>query len=261
MKKTEISVQDKIADPRIAIRKRAKAKNGTCKVKIYNISDKKIEIPKETIIARIKENNFPKLEISITGNTQKWRNITIEADEDFSIKDINVNRNINSESITKLMQYLISDRDIFREKLRKGDKYSGHPAKVTLKKGVAPKQARMYLRPPRDHEIIDQMMGQFMDTRIMETCEDVSDWRGHAVLQKKKDGKTRFTCDFRHMGPETCEKYQHPLPLIQEILDNLRGVQYFTKIDFTDGYFHIPIKAKYRKLFAFATRRGVFQWT
>jgi hypothetical protein len=35
------------------------------------------------------------------------------------------------------MQYLISDRDIFREKLRKGDKYSGHPAKVTLKKKVA----------------------------------------------------------------------------------------------------------------------------
>jgi hypothetical protein len=67
----EISVQDKIADPRIAIKKRAKAKNGTCKVKIYNISDKEIEIPKETIIAGIKENNFPKLEISITGNTQK----------------------------------------------------------------------------------------------------------------------------------------------------------------------------------------------
>jgi hypothetical protein len=91
--------------------------------------------------------------------------------------------------------------------------------------------------------------------------KDVSDWRGYAVLQKKKDGKTRFTCDFRHMGPETCEKYQHPLPLIQEILDNLRGAWYFTKIDFTDSYFHIPIKAKYRELFAFATRRGVYQWT
>jgi hypothetical protein len=105
------------------------------------------------------------------------------------------------------------------------------------------------------------MMGQFMDTGIVGTYEDDSDWRGHAVLQKKKDGKTRFTCDFRHVGPETCEKYQHPLPLIQEILDNLRGVRYFTKIDFMDSYFHIPIKAKYRKLFAFATRRRVFQWT
>jgi hypothetical protein len=57
------------------------------------------------------------------------------------------------------------------------------------------------------------------------------------------------------MGPEMCEKYQHPLPLIQEILDNLR---YFTKIDFMDSYFYILIKAKYRNLFAFATRRGVY---
>jgi hypothetical protein len=74
-----------------------------------------------------------------------------------------------------------------------------------------------------------------------------------------EDGKTRFMRDFRHLGPETCEKYQHPLPLIQEILDNLKGARYFTKIDFTYGYFHIPIKAKYRKLFAFAIRRGVCQ--
>jgi hypothetical protein len=48
-----------------------------------------------------------------------------------------------------LIQYLISDKDIFREKLRKDDKYTGRPAMVTLKKGVAPKQARMYLRHHR----------------------------------------------------------------------------------------------------------------
>jgi hypothetical protein len=64
------------------------------------------------------------------------------------------------------------------------------------------------------------------DTEIVELCEDDSDWREHVVLQKKKDGKTRFTCYFKHMGPETCEKYQHPLSLIQEILDNLRKVFY-----------------------------------
>jgi hypothetical protein len=43
-------------------------------------------------------------------------------------------------------------------------------------------------------------------------------------------------------------------------LDNLKGAKYFTKIDFTDGYFYIPIKGKYRKYFAFSTRRGAFQW-
>jgi hypothetical protein len=105
------------------------------------------------------------------------------------LKDININKKINKEDITKLIQYLVSDRDIFREKLRKGDKYKEWPAKVTLKKKVAPKQARMYPQPPHDHEIIDQMMGRFMDTEIVKTCKDNSDWRGHAVLQKKKDGK------------------------------------------------------------------------
>jgi hypothetical protein len=58
-KDREISLQDKIADPRIAVRKRARAKNGTCKVKIYNILDKKIEIPKEIIIPELKKTITP----------------------------------------------------------------------------------------------------------------------------------------------------------------------------------------------------------
>jgi hypothetical protein len=60
-----ISITDKIADPKIAIRRRAKAKQGTCKIKIYNISNQEIEIPKDTIIAGIEECKYPKLEISI----------------------------------------------------------------------------------------------------------------------------------------------------------------------------------------------------
>jgi hypothetical protein len=99
-----ISITDKIAHPKIAIRKRAKAKQGTCKIKIYKISDQEIKIPKDTIIAGIEERKYPKLEISIKGSTQKWNNITITADNDFSLKDVSVNRNINKDSITKLIQ-------------------------------------------------------------------------------------------------------------------------------------------------------------
>jgi hypothetical protein len=91
-----ISITDKIADPKIAIRRRAKAKQGTCKIKIYNISDQEIKIPKDTIIAGIEERKYPKLEISIRGSTQKWNNITIIADDDFLLKDVSVNGNISS---------------------------------------------------------------------------------------------------------------------------------------------------------------------
>jgi hypothetical protein len=135
-----ISITNKIVDPKIAITRRAKAKQGNCKIKIYNISDQEIEIPKDTIIARIEERNYPKLEISIKGSTQKWNNITVTADDDFSLKDVSVNGNINKDSIPKLIQYLISDKDIFREKLRKGDKYTGKPA--NSKKGSSTKTGK-----------------------------------------------------------------------------------------------------------------------
>jgi hypothetical protein len=76
-------IRDKIPDPRIKIRKNVKVRNRKYNIKIYNISNQEIEIPEETVIAGIKENKYPKLEISIKGNEQKWNKFTVETDEDF----------------------------------------------------------------------------------------------------------------------------------------------------------------------------------
>jgi hypothetical protein len=60
-----------------------------------------------------------------------------------------------------------------------------------------------------------------------------------------KDRKTRFMCDFRYMGPETCEKYQHPPPLIQKILDNLKGARHFIPYwNFASQTYHIRFLTK-----------------
>jgi len=257
-----IVIRDNLKIPKTFVKEDCtKVKAGRCNLIIHNVSKCPIRIPKGEIVANFTEiSGKDKLNIETKGNWERWENITNEITEDFSMKNIIVNGNLKKDVTRKLVKYLVENKSIFREKLRKGDAYIGEAAKITIKKGIAPKQARIYPRPPKDHDIIEEMMKEFQESEIVEKCEKDSDWRGHAVLQKKKDGKTRFTCDFRHMGPETCEKYPHPLPLITEILDNLKGAKFFTKIDFTDGYFHVMIKGKYRKYFAFATRSGVYQW-
>ncbi|GLB45814.1 putative retrotransposable element tf2 155 kda protein type 1-like [Lyophyllum shimeji] len=58
---------------------------------------------------------------------------------------------------------------------------------------------------------------------------------------KKKDGSLRLVQDYRALNVITV-KNRYPLPLISELINNLRGAQYFTKLDVQWGYNNVRIK-------------------
>lgn len=57
---------------------------------------------------------------------------------------------------------------------------------------------------------------------------------------KKKDGSLRPVQDYRKLN-ETTVKNCYPLPLIRELLDKLKGAQYFTKLDVRWGYNNVSV--------------------
>jgi len=65
----------------------------------------------------------------------------------------------------------------------------------------------------------------------------------------KKDGSWRFCVDYRKLNATTV-KNRFSMPIIDEILDELAGTKYFTKLDMRFGYHQVRMKPEdeYKRL-------------
>lgn len=66
----------------------------------------------------------------------------------------------------------------------------------------------------------------------------VSPFASPIFLVKKKDGSWRFCIDYRKLNDLTI-KNRFSMPLVEEILEELAGTQYFSSLDLTAGYHQI----------------------
>ena len=221
-----------------------------------------------------------KLREKIEQEKDKKKNETLERKENFLIKKGEVKKILLAEQPLYLLvcttQILITNtfenfelpssvksllqdfQDVFPASVPSGlPPLRGIEHQIDLIPGASLPNRPAYRSNPQETTEIQKQVEELLNKGWVR--DSMSPCAVPVILVPKKDGTWRMCSDCRALNNITI-KYRHPIPRLDDLLDELHGACYFSKIDLKSGYNQIRIKEGDEWKTAFKTKYGLYEW-
>lgn len=128
---------------------------------------------------------------------------------------------------------------------------------IHLLPGTPPVAVRPYRYPQMQKDELERQCRALLDQGLIPHSS--SAFSAPVLLVKKADRTWRLCVDFRALNERTL-KDKFPIPVVEELLDELQGARFFTKLDLRSGYHQVRMAPADIEKTAFRTHDGLYEF-
>lgn len=169
---------------------------------------------------------------------------------------------LNIEEQESILEICENFGDIFFIDGDKLSRKSNHKHKIILNEKTNPLHIKQYKIPFTHRNDVEKEVDKLLKNEIIE--ESSSPWNAPILLVPKKldasnEKKMRLVIDYRKLNNIT-KSDTYPLPLIDEILNQLGKCKYFTLLDLYSGFYQMELEEASQEYTAFTANGRKFQF-